>query len=170
MVEGVGLVMPSCMTHRGKKRRWGAGGMNEGGEEFRAGIGGWSMKGCAAMLNFLFMAASSFLRISYSSYSQERASPACYAMTLAEITKHHKTTSGTCAYLQRWSPRGGLCLDSNESQLVGAVHLVCRYAVNTMAHVVCVRVRTGLADLLTGRLQRPRNFRAPAHPEIPSLL
>lgn len=65
---------------------------------------------------------------------------------------------------------GGLCSDSNESQLVGAVHLVCRYAVNTMAHVVCVRVRTGLADLLTGRLQRPRNFRAPAHPEIPALL
>lgn len=42
MVEGVGLVMPRLMTHRGEGLEQE---MNEGGEEGRAWIGGGTVEG-----------------------------------------------------------------------------------------------------------------------------
>lgn len=49
MVEGVELVMPGLMTHRGEGLEEE---MNEGGEECRAGIGRGKDEGLVAMYSF----------------------------------------------------------------------------------------------------------------------
>lgn len=49
MVEGVVLVMPRLMTHRGEGLEEE---INEGGEEYRAVIGGRTVEDWAAMLQF----------------------------------------------------------------------------------------------------------------------